>query len=101
MKQNIDFIPTRRFGRTEIHIPILSLGGMRFQQSWSDLRNHEISNQNQMNLIRILQFAVDHGLHHLETTRHYGTSKMQLGDAMKKVLDPKRIFNSWNYRSGS
>ena len=27
-------VPTRRFGRTEIQIPIFSCGGMRYQQSW-------------------------------------------------------------------
>ena len=30
-------LPTRRFGRTDLEIPLLSLGGMRFQQSWTDL----------------------------------------------------------------
>ena len=30
-------LPLRRFGRTELPMPVLSLGGMRFQQSWSDL----------------------------------------------------------------
>lgn len=30
-------IPTRRFGRTGLPMPVLSLGGMRYQQSWSDL----------------------------------------------------------------
>ena len=54
MQQNIGCLPTRRFGRTEIQISISSVGGMRFQQSWSDLRKHEISHQNQINLIRIL-----------------------------------------------
>ena len=27
--------PTRRFGRTEIQMPILTCGGMRLQQSWA------------------------------------------------------------------
>ena len=42
-------LPTRRFGRTEIAMPVLSLGGMRFQQSWTDLApdaitgNHNVS----------------------------------------------------------
>ena len=51
MKRNVDFIPTRRFGRTEIQIPVLSMGGMRFQQSWSDLKKHDITNENQKRII--------------------------------------------------
>ena len=27
---------TRRFGRTGLQISVLSMGGMRFQQSWRD-----------------------------------------------------------------
>ena len=36
-------IPTRRFGRTELAMPVLSLGGMRYQQSWSDLPADQIT----------------------------------------------------------
>ncbi len=94
MKPNINSIPTRRFGRTEINIPILSIGGMRFQQSWSDLSKGEITHNNQKNLIKILQFAADSGLHHLETARHYGTSEIQLGSAMKTLPDRNRIVQT-------
>ena len=94
MKENIRLLPTRRFGRTEIEMPVLSLGGMRFQQSWSDLKKDEITKENQKNLIKILRFAADCGLHHIETARHYGTSEMQLGYAMKKVSDVKRIVQT-------
>ena len=36
-------VPRRRFGRTEIDVPVLTCGGMRFQQSWSDLREEELT----------------------------------------------------------
>ena len=39
----IPSMPCRRFGRTEIQMPILSLGGMRFQQSWKELKPEEIT----------------------------------------------------------
>ena len=44
-------LPTRRVGRTEISMPVLSLGGMRFQQSWSDLEVAAITAESQ----RLLQ----------------------------------------------
>ena len=87
-------IPTRRFGRTEIEMPILSLGGMRFQQSWKDIPSYEISNESQKGLERILSFSISSGLHHIETARHYGTSELQLGWALNKLSDPKRILQT-------
>ena len=64
-------IPTRRFGRTGLAMPVLSLGGMRFQQSWSDLPADQISDASQANLRALLERAVAEGLHHIETARHY------------------------------
>ena len=90
----MSFIPSRRFGRTEIQMPILSLGGMRFQQSWKDLPAYEISNENQKNLERIINYSISAGLHHIETARHYGTSELQLGWALKNLPDPKRILQT-------
>ena len=87
-------IPTRRFGRTELAMPVLSLGGMRFQQSWSDLPANEIDAQSQRNLQDTLRRAVDCGFHHVETARHYGSSERQLGWAIPEVPDPKRILQS-------
>ena len=60
-------LPVRRFGRTELPMPLLSLGGMRFQQSWSDLPAERISADSQANLRRILERAVELGFHHVET----------------------------------
>ena len=86
--------PCRRFGRTEIEMPLLSVGGMRFQQSWKDLDSAEITVNNQQRLEAILQKTVALGLHHIETARHYGTSERQLGWALKEIPDPKRILQT-------
>ena len=87
-------IPTRRFGRTELAMPVLSLGGMRFQQSWSDLPADQISAESQANLRATLAAAVAAGLHHIETARHYGTSERQLGWLLQEVPDPQRILQT-------
>ena len=42
-------------------MPVLSLGGMRFQQSWSDLPPAEITTASQDNLLAILERAVAYG----------------------------------------
>ncbi len=69
----------RRFGRTNLKIPILSLGGMRFQKSWDQLDFSAISYEEQNKLENILNLANKYGLSHIETAKYYGTSEVQLG----------------------
>ncbi len=87
-------IPTRRFGRTGLAMPVLSLGGMRFQQSWNDVPEPEIRADGQANLRAILEAAVAAGLHHLETAHGYGSSERQLGLLLPQVADPARILQT-------
>jgi len=87
-------LPTRRFGRTELPMPLLTLGGMRFQQSWSDLPVDEITRESQEQLTGTLERAVACGFHHVETARHYGSSERQLGWALPQVPDRHRILQT-------
>lgn len=87
-------LPTRRFGRTELPMPVLSLGGMRYQQSWSDLPPEQITAASQASLRATLEAAVEAGFHHIETARHYGSSERQLGWLLHEVPDPARILQT-------
>jgi len=87
-------LPVRRFGRTELPMPVLSLGGMRFQQSWNDLPADQISAESQDNLRATLEAAVSAGFRHVETARHYGSSERQLGWLLPQVPDPGRILQT-------
>ncbi|MCP4450034.1 MAG: aldo/keto reductase, partial [Planctomycetes bacterium] len=87
-------LPTRRFGRTELAMPVLSLGGMRFQQSWSDLEANVITQEAQRTVETTLQRAVELGFHHVETARHYGSSERQLGWALPHSPDRNRILQT-------
>lgn len=69
----------RRFGRTEIQIPVLSCGGMRYQQHWKDIPLSEVTPENQANLEATIRRAVELGINHIETARGYGSSERQLG----------------------
>ena len=80
----------RRFGRTNLKIPILSLGGMRFQKSWEQLDFSEISYDEQNKVENILNLANKYGLSHVETAKYYGTSEVQLGMGFKNI---KKIPN--------
>ncbi len=69
----------RRFGRTELQMPVFSCGGMRYQFKWQDVSAGEIPADNQRNLEATIRRAVEVGINHIETARGYGTSEMQLG----------------------
>jgi uncharacterized protein len=72
----------RRFGRTNLALPIFSQGGMRFQESWT--RGVETGTESQRNLEATLDRALDLGITHIETARGYGTSEAQLGPALAR-----------------
>jgi len=67
----------RRFGRTDFQIPVISCGGMRYQESWKD--DDPVSDESQKNLEACIRKALDLGINHIETARGYGTSEYQLG----------------------
>jgi uncharacterized protein len=69
----------RRFGRTELAMPVISCGGMRYQFKWQDAQPGEIPRDSQENLEAVIRRALELGMNHIETARGYGTSEMQLG----------------------
>ena len=72
-------VPTRRFGRTNLEMPVLTCGGMRYQQAWEDLKPETVQKSVQENLEATIHHALAHGINHIETARGYGSSEMQLG----------------------
>ena len=74
----------RRFGKTELSMPVISCGGMRYQHKWEDVGWEEVPKEGQENIERILAHALDNGIRHIETARGYGSSEMQLGYALKQ-----------------
>lgn len=84
----------RRFGRTEIQMPVLTCGGMRYQHKWDDVPPEEIPKANQENLERTIHRALELGINHIETARGYGTSEMQLGWVLPKIPREKLIVQT-------
>ena len=87
-------LPYRRFGRTNLKMPVLSLGGMRFQKSWDELKSSEISHKGQKKVENILNLANEFGFNHIETAKYYGTSEMQLGMAFKSTKKIPKIIQT-------
>ncbi len=78
-------VPTKRFGRTEVQIPVLSCGGMRYQQDWEEIDPDKIEKAGQENLEATIHYALECGINHIETARGYGSSEMQLGWVLPKI----------------
>ena len=84
----------RRFGRTELQMPVFSCGGMRYQYKWQDLPASEIPEANQRNLEATILKALELGINHIETARDYGTSEMQLGKLLTRIPREQFIFQT-------
>ncbi len=84
----------RRFGRTELQMPVFSCGGMRYQFKWDDVPNNQIPADNQANLEATIRRAIEVGINHIETARGYGTSEMQLGRILPKFPREKLIVQT-------
>jgi uncharacterized protein len=84
----------RRFGRTELAMPVISCGGMRYQFKWEDMEPKAIPRENQENIEAIIQRAMELGINHIETARGYGTSEMQLGNVLPKLPREKIIVQT-------
>jgi uncharacterized protein len=96
----------RRFGRTELSMPVFSCGGMRYQYKWQDMSIDQIPDQSQQNLEATILRSLELGINHIETARGYGTSEVQLGQILPKLPREKLIVqtkiapssNPWKFR---
>ncbi len=66
-------------------MPVITCGGMRFQQSWNDFQETGLDQDNQENLEATVMHAFELGINHFETARGYGSSEYQLGLVLPKL----------------
>lgn len=93
-KPNTPSIRYRRFGKTELQMPVLTCGGMRFMYKWKDVPWDQIPKENQENLEACVHRALELGINHFETARGYGTSEMQLGRVLPTLPRNKIIVQT-------
>jgi uncharacterized protein len=84
----------RRFGRTELQMPVFSCGGMRYQFKWQDVPQSQVPSDNQANLEATIRCAFELGINHIETARAYGSSEMQLGKILPTLPRDKLIVQT-------
>ena len=69
----------RRFGRTGIDMPVLSTGGMRYQDGWVDKPLDQLDPATTAMTRAVVERSLAEGIPHIETARGYGPSERQLG----------------------
>ncbi len=69
----------RRFGKTEMKLPVLALGLMRYVSDDPDAS------------VWTVQRAVEWGIEHLETARRYEASAQLMGHALK-TIDRGKVY---------
>ncbi|MGL5133453.1 MAG: aldo/keto reductase [Planktothrix sp.] len=84
----------RRFGRTELPMPVFSCGGMRYQHQWQDTSFDQIPEAKQKQLEACIYRSLELGINHIETARGYGTSEMQLGKVLPKIPRERLIVQT-------
>ena len=84
----------RRFGRTNLQMPVISCGGMRYQHAWQDDPQAEIPAAAQANLAACIHRALELGIYHIETARGYGSSEAQLGLVLPTLPRDKIIVQT-------
>ncbi len=82
------------FGTTGLNMPVLTCGGMRFQQSWEQLTWKDIEKDKQKNVENSIIKAFEAGINHFETARGYGTSELQMGKALSSLPRDKIIIQT-------
>ena len=102
-QKDCDFkVPTRRFGKTEINIPILTCGGMRLQNTWlpdfvpvlRPNRKQVLKSPPQENIKNCIRACLKIGMNHFETARFYGTSEYQMVEALFELMQAGEIQRS-------
>ena len=86
--------PKVRFGKTELQMPIITCGSMRFQHTWmpdfmpiiGPNKVKVLQTPSQANLTNVVRQCIQRGINHFETARKYGTSEIQLSAALQDLM---------------
>ncbi|WP_309381042.1 aldo/keto reductase [Cerasicoccus frondis] len=75
-------------------MPVITAGGMRYQQSWDDIPADKIKAEEQERITSCIHRALELGINHIETARGYGSSEVQLKRVFKDIPREKYILQS-------
>jgi len=75
-------------------MPVITAGGMRYQQSWQDDPWDDIKSEEQDRITACIHRALELGINHIETARGYGSSEVQLNRVFRDIPREKYILQS-------
>jgi len=75
-------------------MPVISTGGMRYQDGWADKPLSEVNPKVHDNLIATIARSIEVGINHIETARGYGVSERQLGTVLPTYPREKLIVQT-------
>ena len=77
----------RRFGKTELRLPVFTLGGMRYIHGWEG--PHDLLPDDTLqHALEVSRYALERGIHHFETARDYGRSERIYGKIWPRLGKP-------------
>jgi predicted aldo/keto reductase-like oxidoreductase len=79
----------RRFGRTNLPLSVITLGGMRYHDGWSS-PPAELSKKMIEQCAEMVRLALDAGVNHIETAKGYGKSEHCYGRVLHEELNVPR-----------
>lgn len=79
----------RRFGKTEKHLSVITLGGMRFKHGWTEPRR-EIPQDTLEQCREMVQLAMESGINHFESAWGYRKSETVYGMVFNTELNIPR-----------
>jgi predicted aldo/keto reductase-like oxidoreductase len=79
----------RRFGRTNLRLSVITLGGMRYHDGWSPPANEPSARMIEQ-CTEMVRRALDLGVNHLETAQGYGKSEHCYGRVLNQELKVPR-----------
>lgn len=78
----------RRFGKTELKMPVLSMGGMRFKKLWEGPAG-EIPEETLEQAEALVRYCLQVGMNHFETAKGYGKSEAVYGRVFQRLGLPR------------
>lgn len=78
-------IPTRKFGKTGLTLPVLGMGGSAMVQIWAASYGVKLGSIDER--AAMVRYAYDQGLRYFDTARVYSESEMIMGRGLKGLRD--------------
>ena len=75
----------RRFGKTNLQLSVITLGGMRYHDGWGQPAN-EPSKRMIEQCAELVRLSLDAGINHIETAKGYGKSEHCYGRVLNEEL---------------